>query len=380
LQKIFNFASSNQKMNSYSTLLILNQTQNIVPGQRFRIEQYIDELHQHNISTHISPHFYPEEANIVYAHGKIPQKTLLFLKMLQRRQADYKALKQKQHDIVFIYREALYGPSVYFEKKYHRSGVPIIFDFDDAIWFNDTSDANKKLSFLKKPQKTASIIALSDLVIAGNNYLADYAKQFNPNTVVIPTTIDTDYHKPLETKSENNKKVIIGWSGSMTTVKHFNTLIPVLKTIRHKYPFVDIKFIGEQNYRNEELNIQGIAWKYETEIQDLHEFDIGIMPLPDDKWSKGKCGFKGLSFMAMEIPTIMSPVGVNTEIIQDGQNGFLANEDNEWIEKLSLLIESVALRKQLGKAGRQTVIEKYSVEANKHKWVQAFQSVLHDKT
>jgi len=367
-------------MDTYSALLILNQTQNIVPGQRFRIEQYLDELHKHNIHSQISPHFYPQEAKTVYAHGKIPQKTLLYLKMIHRRFADYKALKRNQHDVLFVYRESLYGPSIYFEKKYNHTSVPMIFDFDDAIWFNDTSDANKKLSFLKKPQKTASIIALSDLVIAGNEYLADYAKQYNKNTIIIPTTIDTEYHKPIYTKSKSDKKLTIGWSGSMTTVKHFNTLIPVLKIIREKYPFVEISFIGEANYKNPELGVQGKPWKLDSEIEDIDEFDIGIMPLPNDEWSKGKCGFKGLSFMSMEIPTIMSPVGVNTNIIQDGENGFLADNDEEWVQKLSLLIESSELRKNLGKAGRQTVIEKYSVEANKHKWVNAFQNAIHGKT
>ncbi len=116
-----------------------------------------------------------------------------------------------------------------------------------------------------------------------------------------------------------------------------------------------------------------IKWDKTSEISDLQKIDIGIMPLYDNEWEKGKCGFKGLQYMALEIPAVMSPVGVNTEIIKDGENGFLAKDEQEWFDKLSLLIENSQLREKLGKAGRQTVIEKYSVDANKQKYL----DVLH---
>ncbi|HLU85364.1 MAG TPA: glycosyltransferase family 4 protein, partial [Vicingaceae bacterium] len=118
-----------------------------------------------------------------------------------------------------------------------------------------------------------------------------------------------------------------------------------------------------------DFKIKFVKWNQKTEIEDLSQIDIGIMPLPDDEWAKGKCGFKGLQYMALEIPTIMSPVGVNAEIIKDGENGFLANTDEEWITKIEWLIESEELRKKLGKAGRQTIIERYSIEANKDKYL-----------
>ncbi|MDQ3190363.1 MAG: glycosyltransferase, partial [Bacteroidota bacterium] len=120
-------------------------------------------------------------------------------------------------------------------------------------------------------------------------------------------------------------------------------------------------------------------WNKETEIEDLSKIDIGIMPLPDDMWAKGKCGFKGLQYMALEIPSIMSPVGVNNEIIEDGVNGFLAKTEEEWFEKLSLLIESPAIRKRLGKAGRQTVEQRYSVKSQKERYLEVFEKVLESK-
>jgi glycosyltransferase involved in cell wall biosynthesis len=113
------------------------------------------------------------------------------------------------------------------------------------------------------------------------------------------------------------------------------------------------------------LDIQGIKWCKETELSELSRFDVGIMPLPDDQWSRGKCGLKGLQYMALEIPAIMSPVGMNTEIISDGVNGFLAGSDEEWVKKLSFLIDSKPLREKIGRKGRETVVARYSVSSQK---------------
>jgi len=122
--------------------------------------------------------------------------------------------------------------------------------------------------------------------------------------------------------------------------------------------------IGDKSYTNHELNVSGIGWSREAEIIELSEIDIGIMPLPNDEWAKGKCGLKGLQYMALRIATVMSPVGVNTDIIQDGVNGFLADKTEEWVDKLSLLIDDSNLRRTLADNGRTTVLEKYSVKAN----------------
>jgi glycosyltransferase involved in cell wall biosynthesis len=120
------------------------------------------------------------------------------------------------------------------------------------------------------------------------------------------------------------------------------------------------------------LSISGQAWRLDTEIQDLMSFDIGIMPLPDDEWTKGKCGFKGLQYMALEVPTVMSPVGVNTEIIDHGKNGFIANNETEWLAILSQLINDAELRKHIGQEGRKTIVNKYSKSANLNKYLSLF--------
>ena len=257
----------------------------------------------------------------------------------------------------------------------------MILDFDDSIWLKDVSKGNRKFAFLKRPGKTSRIIQLADSVIVGNEYLANYSRKFNPRVFVIPTTIDTSYYVPLSDRCIDRKPVCIGWTGSSTTLKHFALAIPVFKHLKRKYgESVNFLMISDEFYQEEVDGLEKLRWVREREVSDLQKIDIGIMPLPDDDWSKGKCGFKGLQYMALEIPTVMSPVGVNADIVQDGENGFLADGHDEWVEKLSWLIESREMREKLGKAGRKTVVEHYSVEANKHKWLEAFQSVFHGKT
>ncbi|WP_425393124.1 glycosyltransferase family 4 protein [Ekhidna sp.] len=211
---------------------------------------------------------------------------------------------------------------------------------------------------------------LADRVIVGNEYLKKYASQFSNDVVIIPSTVSLNEYKSKDLLKD---RICIGWTGSFSTIKHFKTVIPALETIKKKYgQKVYFKVIGDPTCSFPDLNIRGVEWQSKTEVEDLSELDIGLMPLPDNEWTKGKCAMKGLQYMALEIPTIMSPVGVNSEIIQDRENGFLASTAEEWVKKLSLLIEDEELRKRVGKAGRKTVEADYSVEVNKEKWLRAF--------
>ena len=174
-------------------------------------------------------------------------------------------------------------------------------------------------------------------------------------------------------KIPNPATVCIGWSGSFSTIQHFALAIPALKRIKDKYgTAVRFKIIGDGKYYCKELETQGVPWIGATELEDLSEIDIGVMPLPDDEWAKGKCGLKGLQYMALGIPTLMSPVGVNSEIIRQGVNGYLPKTEDEWVDDISKLVESRDCRVKMGAAGRQTVVDHYSVEAWKGKYLEYF--------
>jgi glycosyltransferase involved in cell wall biosynthesis len=347
---------------------------NQAPSQRFRFEQYLHEFKRNNFEIDYQSFLNEETWEIFYKKGYWLKKVTGIIKGLLGR--FLLILTIHRYQIVFIHREACFIGDAFFEYLYSKRNKNIVFDFDDAIWLYDVSKANDALGWLKKPEKTSKIISYSKLVISGNAYLANYAIKYNSNVIIIPTTIDTNYHLKKKNIS-NNHKITIGWTGSSTTNRHLESLLPVLKNLKAKFSEkITFVMISNSPLDDSSLLIEYKPWNKETEIDDLSQFDIGIMPLPDDEWAKGKCGFKGLQYMALEIPTVMSPVGVNTEIIQDGENGFLAATEQDWIEKLSLLIESPELSEKIGKAGRKTVVEKYSVEANKQKYLEAFNSVL----
>jgi glycosyltransferase involved in cell wall biosynthesis len=338
-----------------------------VPSQRFRFEQYVDFLAEHNLQTTFAPILTPDDYAIVYGERGYASKGFIAVRGLGRRWRQLRRIGD--YDIVFVQREALQLGTGWFERAVSRSRARLVFDFDDAIWLQNASAANRSLAWLKNPAKTAELISMADLVLAGNAYLADYARGFNRAVEVVPTTIDTDsYVRGSQARSGGT--VCIGWSGSMTTMEHFKLMIPVLRRLRGRYgDAVCFKLIGDGRYRHEELGIQGQDWSAASEVSDLSEFDIGVMPLPDDEWSRGKCGLKGLQYMALEIPTIMSPVGVNTEIIDDGRNGLLAAGEDEWVSKLTDLVESAELRRDLGREARRTVEERYSVRSQRDRYL-----------
>ncbi|NQZ77376.1 MAG: glycosyltransferase family 4 protein [Ekhidna sp.] len=340
------------------------------PGQRFRHEQYLDYLKGHGFEITYSNMLNVDQDNVFYGSGNLFGKIKVGISSIFKRLGD--VIKANRYDYIFVYRDAFFF-GVFFEWLFKRSKAKLIFDFDDSIWLQDENPNQSFFQKLKNPLKTGKIISYCDLIIAGNEYLRDYALQHNSNVTIIPTTIDTEEYSPMEI-SGREEAICIGWSGSFSTIKHFESALEPLKIIKEKYgDKIRFKVIGDGNYENNELQITGLPWKKDTEIEDLCDIDIGIMPLPDDAWSKGKCGLKGLQYMALGIPTIMSPVGVNAEIIEESKNGMLASSTEEWVQKLSQLIDDAALRKQMGQEGRKTVLKDFSVEANKNKWLEAFQ-------
>ncbi|HLM02132.1 MAG TPA: glycosyltransferase family 4 protein [Pyrinomonadaceae bacterium] len=357
-------------------LAIVPSLYDISPGQRYRIEQWEPILREKGVEITYSPFETEELRRVLYQPGQLAEKMRLVTKSVNRRREDLRRVRD--FDAVYVFREAaLLGPA-YFEKSIARSGVPMIFDFDDAVFVSYKSPSNGYLSYLKFPGKTATICRLSAHVMAGNPYLAEYARQYNPeNVTVIPTTIDTDkYHYP-ENKPANDVPVI-GWSGSHSTVQHLDTLRETLQDLARVARF-RLRVIGTPDYKIEGVDVEAMAWRSETETSDLKPIDVGVMPLPDDQWSKGKCGLKALQYMALGVPTICSPVGVNSDIIQDGANGFLAGGKEEWIEKLKRLLESAELRRRLGVAGRRTVEEKYSAKVQAPRVFQILSSVVNAK-
>ena len=337
-------------------LAIVPSIYDLAPSQRYRVEQWEPLLRKNGVEITYAPFESEELHALLYKPGNTSRKLKLVAESILRRFSMMRSIRD--YDVVYVLREAaLLGPP-FFERWIHRTGVPMVFDFDDAVFVSYRSPTNGYLSYLKFASKTRSICRMSAHVMAGNPYLAEYARQVNANVTIVPTTIDTEKYMVRE-RTNDAEVPTIGWTGSFSTVQHLDTLRSALQKLARQMRF-RLRVIGTPTYKLDGLDVEAMPWRSDTELEDLSMIDIGIMPLPDDAWSKGKCGLKALQFMALGIPTVCSPVGVNTEIIQDGENGFIANSEDEWIEKLGRLLQSAELRNQLGRAGRTTVETKYS--------------------
>ena len=343
------------------------------PGQRFRFEQYVDYLEAAGFNCEISNLLTERDDKRFYRSGNYHWKMWIAIKGFIKRLRDIN--RANRYDIIFLYREAYFIGTSWFERRFKASNAKLIFDFDDAIWMRDVSAGNKHLAFLKDPNKVPELIKLCDRIFVGNSYLLDYARQFNPSCSLIPTTIDTlNLHNKRKAHSEK-AVVTIGWTGSRTTLKYLKPIYPILDKLIQQGK-IELLIICDVPPENTPFQFTYLPWNLKSEIRDLLKIDIGIMPLPNDKWAKGKCGFKILQYMGLGIPAVASPVGVNQEIIKEGENGYLANSLGEWETKLVQLIEDIELRKTIGRKGYITVESKYSVLSLKEQYIKEFQTLM----
>ena len=328
-------------------------------GCRFRVAQYIPYLRDVGFDVTISSFYTPEFFRLVYQPGHHAQKAISFTRFAIRRFAEL--LRMRRYDLVLLYREAIPLGPPFIESLIARRGIPIVYDFDDAIFLPNVSEANKAFGFLKHPSRVASIVKRSAHVIVGNDFLAGFARQYNPSVTVIPTAVDTTRFTPRDPASSDRTTPVVGWIGSPTTFPYLEGIAPVLQRVAADHPFVlrvsgagrPASFAGVQ--------VENVPWSLADEVRLFNGCDVGVYPLTDDDWARGKCGFKAIQCMACGVPVVASAVGVNREIIQDGVNSFLAATPGEWIEKLGRLLQDPSLRLRMAAAGRRTIEERYSL-------------------
>jgi glycosyltransferase involved in cell wall biosynthesis len=345
------------------------------PSQRFRFEQYFNILEQAGYSYTVQSFLSVEDWKVFFGRGRAFVKLRALAFGFGRRVIAL--FKSPMYDFVFIHREAApLGPPIFewiLAKILRRR---IIYDFDDAIWLTDRQNESWLLKAAKWRSKVSSICRWAYKVSCGNQYLCDYAKRFSRNVIYNPTTIDTNHlhNRRLYNPSDHTgTKIKIGWTGSHSTLKYLEDLKPVLQKVMTDYSSAEFIVIADRAPVLKGVpSFRFVPWNSETEIKDLLQLDIGIMPLPDDEWANGKCGFKALQYMALEFPALASPVGVNTKIITHGVNGFLCHSLQEWEETLKLLIEDPVLRGKIGTAGRKTIVENYSVTSNSKNFLSLF--------
>lgn len=360
---------SERKNKAASVYFIVPAPAGISPGQRFRFEHYLGHLRNKGIKFRLSNFYSLKAWHILYTPGNKASKIFYVLSGLTKRFIDL--FRAAGYSYVYVYREAAPVGPPFFEWLMSRVfRKKIIYDFDDAIWIPVTSEFNKTASAFKNFGKVAKICKWSYRISVGNEYLRQYAAQFNPNVVIIPTVVDTDdSHSGIQ--NHDTDKPNIGWTGTFSTLKYLDIVLPVLSELQSVYDFTFI-VIADKDPGLSLKKYQFVKWSREKEAEDLLRFHIGLMPLYDDEISKGKCGFKAIQYMSLGIPSVVSPVGVNSRIVDDGINGFVCKDEKDWKEKIELLLKDNRLRKQMGAGSQKKIQQHYSVKATAELFTEHF--------
>lgn len=335
-------------------------------SQRFRFEQYFNVLKQNNFEITQKPFWSSNAWKILYKKGKqLSKSTYLIVGILKRFLLVFTL---KKYDYIFIHRELFpVGPN--FLIKWYAK-FKIIYDFDDAIWLPNFAANNKRFAFLKNYKQVELLCKSAFKISVGNFYLETYAQKFNLNTQIIPTTIDLN---KLHTGviDYNFNTLCFGWTGTHSTMKYLPDILPIMDELIKKYLFKLI-VISDKHPDFERSYLEFIPWKKESEIDDLKKIHVGLMPLEDDEWSRGKCGFKALQYMSIGMPAIVSPVGVNIHIVENGVNGFLCHSLDDWERALEFCIQHTTEIEKLGLAAKNKIEENYSVTAITPKFLNLF--------
>jgi len=356
--------------------ILFLSTRRTKPSFRFRVEQFLPFFAQRG-------HSY----DVVFLPGSA-----------WARLFHYRLLRN--YDAVFLQKRLLSRAELSLIRRRVRR---LIYDVDDAVMYNAQGEIDSR-----RQTRFQAVARAADLVICGNQYLADVASQHSDRVLLVPTSIDTEtFHprlrpqqsapngfessglprermpRPPFAKSvvdfpQRNALVTVGWTGSSSTNRFLNEVFPVLSKLSGR---IHVKFISDSTRDLDLDTLAGVPytfvpWSTEIEVSETATFDIGLMPLPDNPWTRGKCGFKALQYLALGIPAACSPVGVNREIIRHGHHGFLADSPESWYEILAALVEDPQQRERIGQAGRRRVEGAYALNTQGPRIVKAVERLL----
>ncbi|HXX34192.1 MAG TPA: glycosyltransferase family 4 protein [Thermodesulfobacteriota bacterium] len=317
-------------------------------GHRFRVEQYFPYMSAHGVEPKWQP-----------LTGSWKKRLILYRQL-------------PLFDAACIQRRLLSPFEFYWIRK---KSSKILFDLDDAIMYR--SSGSPRPHSLSRWLKFRTMVRGSDFVTVGNEFLKNQVLKVDSGkrVFVIPTSIDTKLY-PRKKKFSDPQEILLGWIGTKGNLKYLKKLEPVFETIHQRFPQVKLKIVSNDFYDLPHLPVIKKVWKLEDENEDLISFDIGLMPLDDDLWSKGKCGLKIIQYLSVGVPVVCTPVGVNSDIVKDGKNGFWAKNPQEWVDRLSNLIQNPALRLQMGLKGIETVEREYSLAVTSEKFFQVLQELV----
>jgi len=338
-------------------IALLSKYGNLAASTRQRFHQYIPFLNDVGfelVSFPLLDDLYLEK---LYAGGrrKLTDVTALYLRRLSwlRSSPDV--------DLIWLHCELFpYLPGIV-ERAVHWPGRPIIFDYDDAIFHNYDLHPNRWIRAVLG-RKLDTTIGGAEVAFCGNAYLADYARLRCPRVEVLPTVVDVATYHPVPCSRSADERARIGWIGTPSTWREYMTgLVPMLTQVAATGG-ARLAAMGADRQTLAHPHLDLVEWSEADEVPFLQALDIGIMPLSDTPWARGKCGYKLIQYMACGLPVVASPVGVNAEIVEHGVNGFLARTEAEWRDAIGVLLADPELRARMGAEGRRKVEAQYSLQ------------------
>jgi len=329
------------------------------PATRFRVLQYVPHLralgHRCTVA-HSVPQKYDYWPALGWRPSQWIKRGVRFWHLARAATGAY--------DVVFVERELFNDGTWSMEARFRRVARAMVLDVDDAV-------------FLEHPGKLERIAPMCDAVIAGNRFLKDRIAPYQPNVEIIPTCVDMDRYTPRNIAEHGGRRTVIGWMGTASNLNNLGVVAPVLRRLASRYDF-ELQIVTGKDAPLASLDLGGLSttvlrWDAQREVEQLHAFDVGMMPLRMDReWDLYKCGTKLIQYMAVGTPGVASPVGVNAEIVRHGENGFLAATAEEWEEHLGKLLQDPELRRRLGEAARRRIAAAYSVQV----WLPYFVEVF----
>jgi len=316
------------------------------PASRYRVLQYLSFLRDSEVETKV---------------GLFPDSFLQWMKFFS---------KIKNYNVLFVQKKRLRYWHLWYLK---RKRIKIIYDFDDAVMYKSPVSGGHRRSF-KRQMTFARMVRHSDHVIAGNEYLSTKALQYNKKLAVIPTAINTAKYSAKDYK-QYKKKITIGWIGSKSSLPFIKELVPAFDMLADKNKLLELKIICNEFFDCKTMPVRKKAWSMEDENADLQDIDIGLAPLPNHEWTRGKCATKLLQYFAVGVPVVCSPVGVHEEIVKEGINGMFASTIDEWAAKINFLAEDISFRERIGREGKKTLEKDYSLKANIPKFIHVIENV-----
>ena len=337
-------------------VLLLSRYGRLGSSSRVRMYQYLPYLKANGVSCMVAPLLSNTYVEDLY-EGNPQNLGAILLSYLKRIGSLFKC---GQFDLIWLERELLPWWPAWAEAILDRLNIPYVVDFDDAVFHRYDLHSSKMIRFLLG-EKIGAVMRHASVVVVGNGHLSNRAKLAGAKRIeCLPSVVDLTRYQTIS--SPLDRGFTIGWIGTPNTTPYLRLIRPALEEFRKNKDDVQLSLIGSGELDLGRIPVKTRKWSEETEVAEIQQFDVGIMPIPDEPFERGKSGYKLIQYMACGIPVIASPVGANREIVEEGVNGYLAERNADWADALFRLEGDPALRKRMGAAGRKKVEQCYSLE------------------